>query len=184
MSTNTTIMSLPQVNIPATNDIISKLSDDLKMCTEKEAVFKDNELNIKKQYDSIWSEEIAKTYNIEYINRSDEEKNAAGWELRKQLQTAAIPLSQQRFKIHRLKRLITYNKRLVAIATDPASLFVFNEGYNWLGFDERGLTRDGRHQSIFGNDGYDIYDDNNLDAFNIDIYGYKRDLRTGNIIFS
>lgn len=75
--------------------------------------------------------------------------------------------------IQRLDELIAYHTRLVTIVSNPTCLFFFNkDGINLLGFNKDGMTLDGRRQSIFGSNGYDIYDSYGVDAFNFDKTGY------------
>lgn len=166
-------MPAPDVNVSEIMELIAHLNAQLTVCNDELIELKKTEVRIKKEYESVWSEDMAKAFRIPYVDRSKEEKKAVGLQLYTQLQMANHPVFDKEQEISRLKLLVAYHERLLVIASEPESrLWVFDQdGHNWLGFNPSGFTRDGRHQSTFGLDGYDIYDDNQVDAFNIDIYG-------------
>jgi hypothetical protein len=170
---NNNIMSVPVVNISETEKLLLDLTAQLTVQKVELETLNEVTKKIQQEYDSIWSEDLAKAYGIEFKIRTEEEKKPLYLEVYTKLRLSEGPVYEKEQEISQLEGLITYHTRLVAIASNPESLVVFDQdGFNWLGFNKYGLTKDGRHQSTFGEDGYAIYDHNKVDAFNFDIYGY------------
>jgi hypothetical protein len=162
------------VNIPETEKLIFNLNAQLNVYKVDLEKLKEVTQKIQQEYDSIWSEPLANAYGIEFKNHTGEEKKSICLEVYTKLRLSEGPLYKKEQEISHLEGLIAYHKRLVAIASNLESLEVFDkDGLNWLGFNKYGFTKDGRHQSTFGEDGYAIYDHENIDAFNFDKYGYN-----------
>ena len=167
-------MLAPVVNLSETEELLTNLNTQLTVCKLEVATLNEVTKKIQQEYDSIWSEPLANVYGIEFKIRTEEEKKPLYLEMYTKLRLSEGPVYNKEHDISHLEGLIAYHTRLVAIASKPESLWVFDrDGLNWLGFNKYGFTKDGRHQSIFGEDGYAIYDHENVDAFNFDIYGFN-----------